>query len=116
MTAPLPGNAAASGTNSKADKLRPDLYKLSATVQTRTSEEELQLGNKMKSTNWFPNAPPNSKKGTRVDNSDNDSEQSLRIKSSRSSTEDDFQNGIMVSKSFFITDEERGSVISAPYR
>ena len=114
MSAPLPENAAGTGTNSKADKLRPDLYKLSATVKTRTSEEELAMG-KMKSPNWFPNAPPNSKKSTRVDNSDNDSEQSLRIKSSRSSTEDDFQ-GIMVSKSFYITDEERGSVISAPYR
>ncbi|USP82283.1 hypothetical protein yc1106_09557 [Curvularia clavata] len=115
MSRPLPENAAGTGTNSKADKLRPDHYKLSATVKTRTSEEDLETGNKMKSPNWFPNAPQNSKKSTRVDNSDNDSEQSLRIKSSRSSTEDDFQ-GIMVSKSFYITDEERGSIISAPYR
>ncbi|EMD89543.1 hypothetical protein COCC4DRAFT_124963 [Bipolaris maydis ATCC 48331] len=117
MSAPLPANAAASGTTSKADKLRPDLYKLSATVQTRTSEDEImQIGSKSKSPQWFPNAPPNSKKSTRVDNSDNGSEQSLRNKSSRSSTEDIFSNGIMVSKSFYITDEERGSVISAPYR
>lgn len=115
MSAPLPENAAGTGTHSKADKLRPDLYKLSATVKTRTSEEDLETGNQAKSPNWFPNAPQNSKKSTRVDNSDNDSEQSLRIKSSRSSTEDDFQ-GIMVSKSFYITDEERGSIISAPYR
>ncbi|EUC27626.1 hypothetical protein COCCADRAFT_111214 [Bipolaris zeicola 26-R-13] len=117
MSAPLPANAAASGTTSKADKLRPDMYKLSATVQTRTSEDGImQTGSKSKSPQWFPNAPPNSKKSTRVDNSDNDSEQSLRNKSSRSSTEDIFSNGIMVSKSFYITDEERGSVISAPYR
>ncbi|EUC41376.1 hypothetical protein COCMIDRAFT_106331 [Bipolaris oryzae ATCC 44560] len=117
MSAPLPANAAVSGTASKADKLRPDLYKLSATVQTRTSEDEImQTGSKSKSPQWFPNAPPNSKKSTRVDNSDNDSEQSLRNKSSRSSTEDIFSNGIMVSKSFYITDEERGSVISAPYK
>jgi hypothetical protein len=115
MSAPLPGNAA---PNSKADKLRPDMYKLSATVQTRTSDDEpTQIGPFPKSPNWFGgNAPPNSKKSTRVDNSDNDSERSLRIKSSRSSAEDNFQNGIMVSKSFYITDEERGSVLSAPYR
>jgi hypothetical protein len=115
MSVPLPANAA---PGSKADKLRPDMYKLSATVQTRTSEEEpTQSGSFPRSPNWFGNsAPPNSKKSTRVDNSDNDSERSLRIKSSRSSEEDNFQNGILVSKSFYITDEERGSVLSAPYR
>ncbi|KAH6878469.1 hypothetical protein J4E91_010496 [Alternaria rosae] len=111
MTAPLPGNAAG---NSKADKLRPDMYKLSATVQTRTSDDEPPHNG----SNWYGGkAPPNSKKSTRVDNSDNDSQRSLRIKSARSSAEEvDFQNGIMVSKSFYITDEERGSVLSAPYR
>ncbi|KAI4912251.1 uncharacterized protein J4E92_010102 [Alternaria infectoria] len=111
MSAPLPGNAAG---NSKADKLRPDMYKLSATVQTRTSDDE-PVSNSNK---WYGGkAPPNSKKSTRVDNSDNDSQRSLRIKSARSSAEEDhFQNGIMVSKSFYITDEERGSVLSAPYR
>ncbi|CAN9121039.1 unnamed protein product [Alternaria alternata] len=116
MSAPLPANAA---PGSKADKLRPDMYKLSATVQTRTSDDEpTQNGSYQKSPNWFggASAPPNSKKTTRVDNSDNDSQRSLRIKSSRSSEEDNFQNGIMVSKSFYITDEERGSVLSAPYR
>jgi hypothetical protein len=115
MSAPLPANAA---PGSKADKLRPDMYKLSATVQTRTSNDEpAQTGSFPKSPNWFgTGAPPNSKKTTRVDNSDNDSERSLRIKSSRSSEEDNFQNGILVSKSFYITDEERGSVLSAPYR
>lgn len=115
MSAPLPANGAASGMNSKADKLRPDHYKLSATVQTRTSEEDnIQNG---KPSNWFgTSAPPNSKKTTRLDSIDNESERSLRITSSRGSLEDAFQNGIMVSKSFYITDEERGSVISAPYR
>jgi hypothetical protein len=116
MSAPLPGNAAPA---SKADKLRPDMYKLSATVQTRTSDDEITRdGSFPKSPNWFggTGAPPNSKKSTRVDNSDNDSQRSLRIKSSRSSEEDNFQSGILVSKSFYITDEERGSVLSAPYR
>ncbi|CAN9212379.1 hypothetical protein CC77DRAFT_560505 [Alternaria alternata] len=116
MSAPLPGNAAPA---SKADKLRPDMYKLSATVQTRTSDDEITRDASFpKSPNWFggTGAPPNSKKSTRVDNSDNDSQRSLRIKSSRSSEEDNFQNGILVSKSFYITDEERGSVLSAPYR
>ncbi|CAN9329827.1 unnamed protein product [Alternaria alternata] len=116
MSAPLPANAA---PGSKADKLRPDMYKLSATVQTRTSDDEpTQNGSYQKSPNWFggASAPPNSKKSTRVDNSDNDSQRSLRIKSARSSEEDNFQNGILVSKSFYITDEERGSVLSAPYR
>ena len=116
MSAPLPANAA---PGSKADKLRPDMYKLSATVQTRTSDDEpTQNGSYQKSPNWFggASAPPNSKKSTRVDNSDNDSQRSLRIKSARSSEEDNFQSGILVSKSFYITDEERGSVLSAPYR
>ncbi|KAG9189862.1 hypothetical protein G6011_06730 [Alternaria panax] len=115
MSAPLPANVA---SGSKADKLRPDMYKLSATVQTRTSDDEpAQTGSLPKSPNWFGNsAPPNSKKSTHVDSSDNDSQRSLRIKSSRSSEEDNFQNGILVSKSFYITDEERGSIQSAPYR
>lgn len=115
VSAPLPANGAASGINSKADKLRPDQYKLSATVQTRSSEEDNMHGGK--SANWFgTGAPPNSKKSTRLDSADNESERSLRITSSRGSLEDAFQSGIMVSKSFYITDEERGSVVSAPYR
>jgi hypothetical protein len=115
MSAPLPANGVpASG--SRADKLRPDMYKLSATVRTRTSDDEPapQPGSFPKSPNWFNNTQSNSKKSAH--NTDNDSERSLRLKSSRSSAEEDFQNGIMVSKSFFITDEERGSVLSAPYR
>ncbi|RMZ69343.1 integral membrane [Pyrenophora seminiperda CCB06] len=112
MSAPLP-NKGASGMGSRADKLRPDMYKLSATVQTRTSDDQ-PLEPKGKSPNWFDH--PSSKKGTRNDNSDNDSENSMHIKSARNSAEEHFQNGIMVSKSFYITDEERGSVISAPYR
>ena len=115
MSAPLPPNGApASG--SRADKLRPDMYKLSATVQTRSSDDEPAppTGSFPKSPNWFGNAPSNSNKNTQ--HTDNDSERSLRLKSSRSSAEENFQNGILVSKSFYITDEERGSVLSAPYR
>ncbi|CAE7208356.1 hypothetical protein PTNB73_07608 [Pyrenophora teres f. teres] len=112
---PLP-NKGSSGLGSKADKLRPDMYKLSATVQTRTSDDQ-PLEPKSKSPHWFDHpSTSQSKKGTRNDNSDNDSDTSLHIKSARSSAEDQFQHGIMVSKSFYITDEERGSVLSAPYR
>ncbi|KAI1509026.1 hypothetical protein PtrSN002B_005377 [Pyrenophora tritici-repentis] len=115
MSAPLP-NKGTSGMGSKADKLRPDMYKLSATVQTRTSDDQ-PLEPKSKSPHWFDHpSTSQSKKGTANDASDNDSDNSLRIKSARSSAEEQFQNGIMVSKSFYITDEERGSVLSAPYR
>jgi hypothetical protein len=117
MSAPLPGHVA-SGHGGKADKLRPDIYKLSASVQTRSSDEEPALppGSFPKSPNWFnTSTPPTSKKNAHT--SERDSEKSLKIKSSRSSNEE-FQNGIMVSKSFYITDEERGSMMSrdAPYR
>jgi len=115
MSAPIP-NKGASGMGSKSDKLRPDMYKLSATVQTRTSDDQ-PLEPKSRSPHWFDHpSTSQSKKGTRTENSDNDSENSLRIKSARSSAEEHFQSGIMVSKSFYITDEERGSVLSAPYR
>lgn len=109
MTAPLPANAASSnGHNPKADKLRPDMFKLSATVQTRTSDDSslARTGNYHKTPNWF--AGKESKRGN-PDN-DNESERSLRVKSSRNSEEDNMH--IMVSKSFFITDEERGSIMS----
>lgn len=125
LSAPLPGNAASSSGHMKSDKLRPDHFKLSATVQTQNSDEESR-GEfaTSKSNHWYapPTVPPkdhSSKKlqRSRRDN-DNESEKSLRIKSSRSSNED--QMHIMVSKSFYITDEERerASVASRgePYR
>jgi hypothetical protein len=73
MSAPLPANGVpASG--SRADKLRPDMYKLSATVRTRTSDDEPapQPGSFPKSPNWFNNTQSNSKKSAH--NTDNDSE------------------------------------------
>jgi hypothetical protein len=118
MSAKLPGNAA-SVSGMKAEKLRPDIYKLSASVRTRSSDEEAITPSEgfPKSPNWFnTSAPPNSKKNAH--NTENDSERSLNIKSSRNSHEENFQSGIMVSKSFYITDEERGSMMSrdGPYR
>ena len=120
MSAPLPGNAA-SGQGDKVDKLRPDMFKLSATVQTHGSDDESlpRTGEFPKSPNWFNgNFPPAGSKEPKksADQDDNGSERSLRMKSSRSSEEDNMH--IMVSKSFFITDEERGSIMSRgePYR
>ncbi|KAL6712378.1 hypothetical protein ACN47E_000255 [Coniothyrium glycines] len=110
MSAPLPGKATSSSGHLKNDKLRPDVYKLSTTVQTQNSDEE--RGERPKSPSWYgggfpPAVPPKDYKKLSKSrkNNDNESEKSLRIKSSRSSTEDNMH--IMVSKSFFITDEER---------
>lgn len=62
-----------------------------------------------KSPNWFNgNEPASTTKSEMRD--DNESEESLRMKSSRSSTEDQGM-GIMVSKTFWV-DEERASVAS----
>jgi hypothetical protein len=105
------GRPAASGVASKADKLRPDIYKLSATVQTNKSDDEASDFPKS-SPNWFGGTSSDSKKPAR--DTDAESQRSLRV---RSSEEDNMH--IMVSKSFYITDEERGSIASRgqePYR
>lgn len=122
MSAPFPGKGASSN-GAKVDKLRPDNYKISANVQSRTSDDESlpRTGDFPKSPNWFngnfPSANSRDAKKSVLDN-DNESERSLRIKSSRSSGEEEHNMHIMVSKSFFITDEERASVMSRgePYR
>lgn len=62
-----------------------------------------------KSPNWFNGNEPTSTTKSQV-RDDNESEQNLRMKSSRSSTEDQGM-GIMVSKTFWV-DEERASMAS----
>lgn len=62
-----------------------------------------------KSPNWFDSNEPTSTKKSQV-RDDNQSEEGLRMKSSRSSTEDHGM-GIMVSKTFWV-DEERASMAS----
>lgn len=109
MSAPLPANAGSSAGH-KADKLRPDKYQLSATVKTRCSSDEDSIPrtgdmSHKSSTNWADRK--SHKKSNNNTSNDNESERSLRI---RTSEEDNMH--IMVSKSFYITDEERGSIIS----
>lgn len=94
----------------KSDKFRPDVYKLSATVQTKGSDVESAPHDDdlLKSPNWFSGGfsrPISTEKKKKEP--DNESERSLKIKSERSSEEDGMR--IMVSKSFYITDEERAS-------
>lgn len=108
----LQGQPASSSAHLKSDKLRPDIYKLSTTIRTQGSDEESR-GDMNKSSNWYqqsPSPPPVPSKDNRKSqrsrkDRDNESEKSLHIQSSRSSNEDTMQ--IMVSKSFYITDEER---------
>ncbi|KAF1947356.1 hypothetical protein EJ02DRAFT_140905 [Clathrospora elynae] len=117
MSAPLPGNAA-SASGSKAEHFRPDMYKLSAHVQTRISEDEdiPQIDDFPRSPNWFNTSTQGGSKKSSHD-TDNESQKSLRIKSARPSMEDaNMHHGIMVSKSFYITDEERNSIMSRETR
>lgn len=116
--------------DSKGDKLRPDTYKMSNVVESRPShddgprEREKEMP---KSPHWFNNAyppapPPKDKmpketKKLKKTQPDNDSEKSFKLKASasRSSDElDDGINGIMVSKSFYITDEEPTTARKGP--
>ncbi|KAF2818768.1 hypothetical protein CC86DRAFT_388689 [Ophiobolus disseminans] len=103
-----------------SENLRPDHFKLSAVVETRVSHDAAQRPTDFpKSPNWFNNGPPakESKKLSKKSMNDNESERSLKMKSSRGSSDEDTA-GIMVSKSFYITDEERSlaSRDSRPYQ
>jgi hypothetical protein len=104
------------GSQPKPDKLRPDMYKLSAVVETRASNDSGPRDTEYpKSPNWFnvagngPKVPPkDAKKKSLKNHADNESQRSLQMKSSssRSLDEEDGMH-ILVSKSFYITDEER---------
>jgi hypothetical protein len=95
-------------SNQKSESLRPDMYKLSTVVETRRSQDSGSRGtDTSKSPPWFNNAHPpapqkESKKYSKKNSSDNESQRSLKI-----STDDEDQMHIIVSKSFYITDEER---------
>jgi hypothetical protein len=95
-------------SNQKSESLRPDMYKLSTVVETRRSQDSGARGTDTpKSPHWFNNGHPQGhpkepKKNSKKNSSDNESQKSLKI-----STDDEDQMHIMVSKSFYITDEER---------
>ncbi|KAF3004342.1 hypothetical protein E8E13_009559 [Curvularia kusanoi] len=98
------------GSRRKNSKNELDMYGVHTTIQqTRSSDESLVKDSTFpKSPNWFNGKEPQSTTKSQV-RADNESERSLRMKSSRSSTED--QMGIMVSKTFWV-DEERASIAS----
>lgn len=114
--------AVAPNKQQTSDSLRPDHYKLSSVVETRTSHDNgLRPIEFPKSSNWFNHGRPqppskDSKKSSKRSTSDDDSEKSLNMHNSKGSSDED-ATGIMVSKSFYITDEERiASRDSLPYR
>lgn len=108
-------------SSTKQDSFRPDTYKLSAVVETRTSIETTR---EPKSP-WFsttattalpPMPPKEPKKLLKKHHADNESERSLKMKSSTSEDEDDGMQ-IMVSRSFYITDDQRSLASrEVPYR
>ncbi|EAT91617.2 hypothetical protein SNOG_00122 [Parastagonospora nodorum SN15] len=106
-------------SNQKQDSLRPDVYKLSTVVETRKSNDS---GHKNNDKYWYdgalPQVPPKeSKKLSKKHQSDNESQRSLKMKSSSASSDDEDPMQIMVSKSFYITDEERSLASrETPYR
>ncbi|KAF9699097.1 hypothetical protein EKO04_003332 [Ascochyta lentis] len=92
----------------KGSKHCPDMYALSNVPETRTSDDSLAKEPSFpKSQNWL-NGDVRTMTKSQV-RSDNESERSLRLKSSRSSGDDHMQ--IMVSKTFWV-DEERASIAS----
>jgi hypothetical protein len=72
------------------------------------SDETLAKDGSNKSPRWFDASKSQSVIKSQV-RGDNESERSLNAKESRSS---DDNMGIMVSRTFFITDEERASIAS----
>jgi hypothetical protein len=98
----------------KQDSYRPDVYKLSTVIETRKSMDSGHgASENIKSPGWGPTALPqvpakDHKKLTKKHASDNESERSLNhgTKTSSSSIDEDPMQ-IMVSKTFYITDEER---------
>ena len=85
------------------------MYGLSNVPETRVSDESLAKESHFpKSPNWFNGNGPQTMTKSQV-RSDNESERSLKLKSSRNSSED--QMHIMVSRTFWV-DEERASIAS----
>lgn len=108
-------------SSAKQDSLRPDIYKLSTVIETRNSTETTREPKSpwytSTATTALPPLPPKeSKKLSKKQHADNESERSLKMKSSASEDEEDGMQ-IMVSKSFYITDEERSLASGQiPYR
>lgn len=94
----------------KGSKNELDMYGMSNVQETRVSDDSIAKDSSFpKSPNWFNgNGPQQSMTKSQV-RADNESERSLRLKTSRDSSED--QMGIMVSKTFWV-DEERASIAS----
>ncbi|KAJ4356956.1 hypothetical protein N0V95_002899 [Ascochyta clinopodiicola] len=93
----------------KGSKNGLDMYGLSNVQETRISDDSLMKESSFpKSPNWFNVEGQRSMTKSQV-RSDNESERSLKLKSSRSSNDD--QMHIMVSKTFWV-DEERASMAS----
>lgn len=113
MSDPNPKNATLSaGNNIQADTLRPDKYHLSATVRTQCSSDDDSIPRAgcfdyKSPENWGETR--GHQRSNNTSNNDNESERSLRV---RDCEEEDDNMHIMVSKSFYITDEERASIIS----
>lgn len=110
---PLAGGSTRSNQKLQtSDSLRPDNYKLSAIVETRGSSDDdagLRPIEYPGTSTWFPGRAQSSakdaKKLAKKSQSDNESERSFKLKDSRSSNDE--EQGIMVSRTFYITDEER---------
>ncbi|KAL5114970.1 hypothetical protein ACEQ8H_007143 [Pleosporales sp. CAS-2024a] len=108
-------------SNSKANEsLGPDAYKLSTVVQTHNSHDS---GPRSNDKNWYDDGlsqmpPREPKKPSKKHHADNESEKSLKMKSTSGGSDDEDPLHIMVSKSFYITDEERSlaSREAPPYR
>jgi hypothetical protein len=104
----------------KQDSLRPDVFKLSTVVETRRSTDSgHRVTDGPKSPHWSDKGPkvPTKESKKHSKKSDNESERSLKMKSSTASSDDEEAMHIMVSKSFYITDEERSLASrDPPYR
>lgn len=97
----------------KGSKNGLDMYGLSHVQETRISDDSLAKESSLpKSPNWLNSNGPQNITKSQI-RSDNESERSLRLKSSRNSSEDQMQ--IMVSKTFWV-DEERASIASRGQR
>jgi hypothetical protein len=113
QSGPLAASSNNLRSNQKSEHVRPDVYKLSTVIETRRSFDSGHgTSENIKSPNWYPGAlpqiPPKEQKKLTKKHSDNESQRSLNMntKTSSSSIDEDPMQ-IMVSKTFYITDEER---------
>lgn len=98
----------------KGSKNDLDMYSVSKIQETRISDDSIVKDASFpKSPNWFNGNGPQPVLTKSQVRADNESERSLRLKSSRNSSED--QMHIMVSKTFWV-DEERASIGSRGQR